>query len=637
MAVFLSPVGGVAAQFFTNNGVPLSGGKLYTYTAGTTTPAATYTSASGSTFNTNPIVLDAGGRVPSSGEIWLADGVQYKFVLMDSNNVLIATYDNITGINSNFINFVGQNEYQTATANQTVFTLTTMSYQPATGSLNVYVDGVNQYGPGATYAFTETSSTVVTFVNGLHVGASVRFTTTQSLSSGVTSSNLVTYQPAGTGAVLTNVQTKLRESVSVKDFGATGNGTTNDTASIQAAVNACLASGSALYVPAGKYRLTSPINVALYTGVPGRGLITYGEGWGSQFIVDHTGTGFYVTCSPSFGFYQAVFQDLYFTDGTSSPGRIIHNNGAINTLVRDCIFHNATVTIGCVVNDNAYGLTLEGCIFTNIVGTGAFYAQVANLSTYSFVNSIIDCDFSTVTSGVQMQGCDAFLVSNTVFQDCSIGFYANPNSFLTTAFNITFDTCWFERNITYDIQLDSDANYWCEASIKNCQFSGLVPTYQAHIQLAQKSKVTIEGTPAGNTVIVSGSNDAGAVLIRATNFIQSGTFSWTSIDPRGNIVATTYKTLSGIYASPASGVTVTLTTLPTVTSGTWLVCAQLDGSTNVTAYSSVGVVCAQNTGAVYTAIRAGTGLTISVSGLNLQGNQTTGGVYSISWSLTRLT
>ena len=79
MAVNLSPVGGVAAQFFDNSGNPLTGGKLYTYTAGTTTPAVTYTSSNGVTAHTNPIVLDAAGRVPNSGEVWLTDGLQYKF------------------------------------------------------------------------------------------------------------------------------------------------------------------------------------------------------------------------------------------------------------------------------------------------------------------------------------------------------------------------------------------------------------------------------------------------------------------------------------------------------------------------------------------------------------------------------
>ena len=100
MAVNLSPVGGVAAQFFTNSGAVLTGGKLFTYAAGTTTPAAAYTSSNGATAWTNPIVLDSAGRVSGSGEIWLTDGILYKFILKDANDVLIATYDNISGINS---------------------------------------------------------------------------------------------------------------------------------------------------------------------------------------------------------------------------------------------------------------------------------------------------------------------------------------------------------------------------------------------------------------------------------------------------------------------------------------------------------------------------------------------------------
>ena len=136
MAVFLSPVGGAAAQFFTNNGVILSGGKLYTYAAGTTTPAATFTSSSGNTNHTNPIILDSAGRVPG-GEIWLS-AASYKFVLKDSNDVLIATYDNISGIN--LAEFKIQNF--TGTGSQTVFTLSTASL--GENFTFVYINGVYQ-------------------------------------------------------------------------------------------------------------------------------------------------------------------------------------------------------------------------------------------------------------------------------------------------------------------------------------------------------------------------------------------------------------------------------------------------------------------------------------------------------------
>jgi hypothetical protein len=97
MSVNLSPLAGAGWQLFDNNGVPLAGGKLETYIAGTSTPAATYTTSAGSIANSNPIVLDAFGRVPE--EIWLTTGVVYKFVLRDASNVLIWTKDNISGIN----------------------------------------------------------------------------------------------------------------------------------------------------------------------------------------------------------------------------------------------------------------------------------------------------------------------------------------------------------------------------------------------------------------------------------------------------------------------------------------------------------------------------------------------------------
>ena len=97
MTVYLSAFAGAGAQFFTDDGEVLSGGKIYTYAAGTTTPQTTYTSVMGVDANPNPIVLDSGGRLPE--DMWLSQGVLYRFVLTDSSDVQIGEYDDIGGIN----------------------------------------------------------------------------------------------------------------------------------------------------------------------------------------------------------------------------------------------------------------------------------------------------------------------------------------------------------------------------------------------------------------------------------------------------------------------------------------------------------------------------------------------------------
>lgn len=153
MAVFLSPVGGAGAQFFDNSGYPLTGGKLYTYAAGTTTPQTTYTTSAGNVARTNPIVLDAAGRVPGSGEIWLTSQA-YKFVLHTSADVLIATYDNIVGQGVGF--FTPQN----FTGDGTTVAFTLSAAPNSENSTFVYINGVyqqkNTYSvSGTTLTFSE--------------------------------------------------------------------------------------------------------------------------------------------------------------------------------------------------------------------------------------------------------------------------------------------------------------------------------------------------------------------------------------------------------------------------------------------------------------------------------------------------
>ncbi len=96
--VYLAPgVFGAGGQMFTSGGLPLDEGLVYTSIAGGTTPAATYTTSAGNIQNANPIELNADGRFPD--EVWLEEGVSYRFTLRDSAGNLIGTYDNLRGVN----------------------------------------------------------------------------------------------------------------------------------------------------------------------------------------------------------------------------------------------------------------------------------------------------------------------------------------------------------------------------------------------------------------------------------------------------------------------------------------------------------------------------------------------------------
>jgi hypothetical protein len=85
-----------AQTMFGPTGLPLAGGQIYCYQAGSSTPLATYTTVNGTVPNTNPIILGSDGKLPQ--ELWLQSGYAYKFVVEDVNSVLIDTYDNISGI-----------------------------------------------------------------------------------------------------------------------------------------------------------------------------------------------------------------------------------------------------------------------------------------------------------------------------------------------------------------------------------------------------------------------------------------------------------------------------------------------------------------------------------------------------------
>ena len=118
-----------------NNGIPLSGGQVYWYISGTTTPVTIYTESSGSIVNTNPVVLNTRGEPIQP--IWLPTGQAYKAMLTDAAGGLIRTIDNIYGINdtsapviSEWVSYAGTATY-----------VSTSSFSVAGDQRNTFTNG----------------------------------------------------------------------------------------------------------------------------------------------------------------------------------------------------------------------------------------------------------------------------------------------------------------------------------------------------------------------------------------------------------------------------------------------------------------------------------------------------------------
>lgn len=146
----LSPV--LKQKFFASSGVPLNGGKLFTYIAGTTTKQATFKDSAGAGTNTNPIILDYRGEC----DCWIPPNVGYKFVLAPSTDTdpptnPIFTVDNVTS--SQLITLYGGIDSGVANAYVLNFT----------ANFTAYTDGIVLY-----WIPSNTNSTASTInVNGL--------------------------------------------------------------------------------------------------------------------------------------------------------------------------------------------------------------------------------------------------------------------------------------------------------------------------------------------------------------------------------------------------------------------------------------------------------------------------------------
>lgn len=241
------------------NGSPINDGYLYFGVANQnpeTNPITVYWDAAYSEPASQPIRTSGGFAVRNGTPANLYVSTDFSLTVRDKNRRLVYSRLTAEGQFSAEVDLQFSTQTITATSGQTVFSLTT-AYTPGNQSLAVYHNGSRLV---LSQDYLETSSTSIALLIGANTGDVLQFVTATPINPSSMGAAAVAYIPAGAGGIATDVQTVLRETTSVKRYGAKGDGLVDDSSAINNAIDAVYnAGGGVVWFPVGRYLLSSPI------------------------------------------------------------------------------------------------------------------------------------------------------------------------------------------------------------------------------------------------------------------------------------------------------------------------------------------------------------------------------------------
>jgi hypothetical protein len=209
-------------------------------------------------------------------------------------------------------------------------------------------------------------------------------------------SSLVGFIQAGTSAVATTVETKLRESVSIKDFGAVGDGVTNDRAAIQAALN----TGKSVLIPSGTYLFSTSISFTAANQCI--------FGLGNDSILKSGPGSVYIQ---SQGLNNLTIRDLQI-DGVGTNGGILISNNSSNFDVLNIFFNGGGQRVWLWDCDH---IAVQNCTFDN-TGYGVI-AQAGRSPNYVLVDGNIAKNMQNdfVEANTASAPAEFWTISNNIF------------------------------------------------------------------------------------------------------------------------------------------------------------------------------------------------------------------------------
>ena len=413
----------------------------------------------------------------------------------------------------------------TATQGQTVINTPT-GFVLGGDNLSVYVNGSRQI---YNVNYTETTTSSFTFTTGLNVGDLVNYTIGASTSLSVNASSVL-YNEGSTGAVNTNVEVKLQQSVSIFDFmtpaqiaGVQGHNYagTDLHVAFQAAFDSA---PDSLYIPKGLYPIYQPITITYQTRM-------YGDGYRFSNLTE----GVFIYGSGNFILLTVAARDViieglaFQSGGTSTAANTaliyptianVGEQGTYNLRIRDCYFEGGVRQLVASFNPNR--LDVQGCHFNANSDTVNCINIVQNttLSTNPvecyFNNNVFGSLTGAVaasSSAIYLDSVDTFTISKNNFQSYFDGAIDIRKTKTYTNNLINIHDNFIEDMQLYSVRISDAYNVW----ISNNELSGNIGgTAQSAILATNIDRLLI------NNNIVQGYLYNGITIYDSAMFTVSG-------------------------------------------------------------------------------------------------------------------
>lgn len=345
---------------------------------------------------------------------------------------------------------------------------------------------------------------------------------------------------AGAGAVTRTMQDKARDIFSVKDFGAIGNGSADDTPAFIAAINAASAAGGgAVAAPNGRFRLTSALTLPDYVSLVGNGSSM------TKLITDNP-TLTFVNVS---GFYNQVRGLSFDYTVTPTAGNVIYcAASSFSHIIEDILILNCWNGIVWVGTSNASSLQIGFLNFIRIYNFRSLGMQMQYVNDIFITNFLIfqkDIGFSAGTCGIQLlDKCEAVVLTNGDIvggqNSLLMNAAANVNGqrpqsnaftnvyFDTTTFGSTinvsaetsFTGCWFSAGgfgpaTTSSLTINGgETNHFT-----NCRFV-TAPLHGCVVQPGAKRTTFVNCSFTDNCVVAAAGTGHGLIIANTTDGVE---------------------------------------------------------------------------------------------------------------------